>query len=114
MSKHILALALLTAAALASTPARVEDLPPLKSVNVDLPAGDQLFPGGAQADAINNNCLACHSADMVLNQPAFPKATWEATVHKMINAYKAPIEEADVAPIVAYLAKTKGEDTHRQ
>jgi hypothetical protein len=23
----------------------------------------------SQADAINNNCLACHSADMVLNQP---------------------------------------------
>ena len=114
MSKHIFALALLSAAALAPTPAWVQDLTALKSVNVDLPAGDQQFPGGTEADAINNNCLACHSADMVLNQPAFPRATWEATVHKMINAYKAPIDEADVAPIVAYLAKTKGEDTHRQ
>ncbi|WP_426438747.1 hypothetical protein [Bradyrhizobium genosp. P] len=67
-----------------------------------------MFPGGAAADAINNNCLACHSADMVLNQPALPKATWEAEVHKMISAYKAPVGEADVPAIVDYLASTKG------
>jgi cytochrome c553 len=99
---------LLTCALLSSTPAWVQDLPALKSVNVDLPAGDSQFPGGAEAEAANNNCLACHSADMVLNQAAFPKATWEAEVRKMINAYKAPIDEADVAPIVSYLAKIKG------
>jgi hypothetical protein len=44
----------------------------------------------------------------VLNQPPLPKATWEAEVRKMISAYKAPVDDADVAPIVAYLAKTKG------
>ena len=43
---------------------------------------------------------------MVLTQPAFPKPVWEAEVRKMINVYKAPIDEADVAAIVAYLAKT--------
>ena len=47
---------------------------------------------------------------MVLNQPALPKATWEAEVRKMINVYKAPIDEADVASIVAYLAKYKGQN----
>jgi len=45
---------------------------------------------------------------MVLNQPALPKATWEAEVRKMINTYRAPIDEADVAPIVDYLANTEG------
>jgi cytochrome c553 len=114
MSKHILVSALLTAAALAPTPAWVQDLTALKSVNVELPAGDQQFPGGSESDAINNNCLACHSADMVLNQPALPKATWEAEVHKMIDIYKAPIDNADVASIVAYLAKTKGMDSRGQ
>ena len=74
----------------------------------DLPPGDSMFPGGAAADAINNNCLACHSADMVLNQPALPKATWEAEVHKMIHVYKAPIDDADVPAIVDYLASMKG------
>jgi hypothetical protein len=41
---------------------------------------------------------------MVLNQPALPKATWEAEVNKMINAYKAPVAPADVGPIVDYLS----------
>ena len=98
----------MSAAVLAATPALVQELPPIKSTTVDLPAGDSMFPGGAAADAINNNCLACHSADMVLNQPALPKAAWEAEVHKMINVYRAPIDEADVPAIVGYLVSTKG------
>jgi hypothetical protein len=44
---------------------------------------------------------------MVLNQPALPKATWAAEVRKTINAYKAPIDEANVASIVAILRKPK-------
>jgi hypothetical protein len=47
---------------------------------------------------------------MVLNQPTLPRATWEVEVRKMINVYRAPIDEGDVASIVAYLVKTKGED----
>ena len=74
----------------------------LKSVSIDLPESDVMFPGPG-ADAINSNCLTCHSAGMVLKQPPLSKATWEAEVHKMINTYKAPIAEEDVAPIVEYL-----------
>lgn len=106
MRKQVLAIACLIPAALASAPAWTESTLAIKSTSVDLPAGDALFPGGAEADAINNNCLACHSTEMVLTQPAFPKPVWEAEVRKMINVYKAPIVEADVAAIVAYLAKT--------
>src|ERR1700756_2666546 len=108
MRAQILAIGCLSIGLVASTPALVQHLPAIKSPTVDPPAGDSLFPGGAKTDAINNNCLACHSADMVLNQPPLPKATWEAEVHKMINVYKAPVDDADVAPIVAYLVKTKG------
>jgi cytochrome c5 len=108
MRKQLLAIACLSAAVLAGTPALVQELPPIKSTTVVLPPGDNMFPGGAAADAINNNCLACHSADMVLNQPALPKAAWEAEVHKMINVYRAPIDEADVPAIVGYLVSTKG------
>ena len=110
MRKQIFAIGCLIAGLLASTPAWVEPLLALKSTTVDLPSGDSLFPGGTSADAINNNCLACHSADMVLNQPKLPKAAWEAEVKKMIQAYKAPIDEADVPALVDYLAKTKGTD----
>jgi cytochrome c553 len=107
MRKTIIAIACLAAGLLSATPAWVADKITIKSTTVDLPAGDSLFPGPG-ADAINNNCLACHSTDMVLNQPAFPRATWEAEVHKMITAYKAPVDEKDVGAIVDYLAKTKG------
>ena len=61
---------------------------------------------GPGADAINNNCLACHSADMMLDQPLLPRATWTAEVTKMRNVYKAPVSEADAALIVDYLAAT--------
>jgi mono/diheme cytochrome c family protein len=60
------------------------------------------------ADAVNNNCLACHSADHVLNQPSLPKEAWEDVVNKMISAYKAPITSKDAAEIVEYLTRTKG------
>lgn len=108
MHRHILAIGCLTIGLLAATPGWVEQAPTIESTKVALPAGDSLFPGGASADAINNNCLACHSADMVLNQPALPRASWDAEVHKMIKVYRAPIDEADVPAIVDYLARTKG------
>ena len=80
----------------------------LRSVTVTLPTSDRTFPGGAAADAVNNNCVACHSPGMVLNQPALSRAEWQAEVTKMRSVYKAPIDDGDVAGIVDYLAKTKG------
>ena len=80
----------------------------LKSVKIDLPDSDKMFPDGPGSDAINNNCLACHSAGMVLNQPALSKQAWAAEVNKMINNYKAPVAPEDVATIVDYLTSLKG------
>ena len=80
----------------------------LKPVKIDLPDSDRMFPDGPGADAINNNCLACHSAGMVLNQPALSKQAWTTEVHKMINNYKAPIAPEDVGAIVDYLTALKG------
>jgi hypothetical protein len=79
----------------------------LHSVDVDFPDSDRNFPGGAEADAINGNCLACHSAGMVLTQPLLSRAQWQAEVDKMRNTYKAPIDAADVPAIVDYLANLK-------
>ncbi len=79
----------------------------LKPVKVDLPDSDRMFIGPG-ADAINNNCLACHSAGMVLNQPDLSKQAWAAEVNKMINAYKAPVAPEDVGAIVDYLDRVKG------
>lgn len=106
----IVAIGGLFAALLTCTPAWVQPAPTITSTTVELPSGDALFPGGSGADAINNNCLACHSADMVLNQAALSKSAWESEVHKMIKVYRAPIDESDVPAIVDYLVKTKGKD----
>ncbi len=78
------------------------------SPNVVLPAGDLTFPGGKEAEAINGNCLSCHSAEMVLNQPVLTKAAWSAEVAKMIGVYKAPVAAGDVPAIVGYLVATRG------
>ena len=96
------------AVALASLGTQATDKLTLKSVNVDLPAGDRMFPDGPGASVADDNCLACHSAGMVLNQPVLPKAVWEAEVDKMRNVYKAPIDDKDVDAIVHYLISIKG------
>ncbi len=80
----------------------------LKSVSVELPTSDVAFPAAAGVDAATANCLACHSAGMVLTQPAMSNAAWQAEVEKMIHAFKAPVAERDVATIVDYLHEIKG------
>lgn len=80
----------------------------LHSVSIELPASDRMFPGGSAAEAINNNCLTCHSAGMVLNQPNLTQAGWQAEVDKMRSQYKAPVDEHDVPAIVAWLSSHKG------
>jgi cytochrome c5 len=98
----LLGVASMLAIAHAATPSE------LKPVKIDLPDSDKMFPDGRGSDAINNNCLACHSADMVLNQPALSKQAWATEVNKMINNYKAPIAPEDVGAIVNYLTALKG------
>jgi len=104
--KSLSAVILLSVASM-QLPERAASAFELKSVKIDLPDNDRMFPAGPGSDAINNNCLACHSADMVLNQPVLPKSVWQAEVTKMIRSYKAPVSEEDVAAIVDYLARTK-------
>ena len=79
----------------------------LKSLKLDIPTSDAMFPAGPGSDAINNNCLACHSADHVLNQPSLSRETWQEVVNKMIKAYKAPVSPDDAKAIVDYLVRTK-------
>jgi hypothetical protein len=109
MTRNLLPLALLAGIALSTFSGKADTGISLKSVSVvDLPTGDRMFPDGPGADAANNNCLACHSAGMVLNQPALSKAQWQAEVDKMRMTYKAPIDAADVSPIVDYLVSIQG------
>ena len=103
MLRKMLPAVLIMVAVLASRHAYADDKLILKSVNVDLPFGERMFPDAPGSDVVNNNCLACHSAGMVLTQPALSKEQWHAEVEKMRTAYKAPIDPKDVNAIVDYL-----------
>ena len=107
MLRQALPIALVAITALAPLGAHADDKLLLKSVSIDLPAGDRMFDGPG-SDAANNNCLACHSAGMILNQPAMSKAQWRVEVDKMRTAYKAPIAPKDVDTIVDYLVGIRG------
>jgi mono/diheme cytochrome c family protein len=101
--------------AMASLPvlAKKKAVEPAAPVAVTLPAGDDLYPGGEGASLADKNCLGCHSADMVLNQPALPDGTWLTEIKKMQSAYKAPIPDEDIAPLAAYLANQQGVNRSR-
>jgi cytochrome c553 len=107
MSRIILILALLSAVAAVPITGHAQSPLTLKSVSIDLPDRGTMFSGPG-SDVVNNNCLACHSAGMVLNQPALPAAAWQAEAEKMIHVFKAPVDEKDIPAIVAYLARIKG------
>lgn len=74
-----------------------------------LPSETIEFKPGPNLDVVKTNCLACHSADYIAIQPrgpAFKTDFWQAEVNKMIKAYGAQIDEADIGKIVGYLAAT--------
>jgi hypothetical protein len=108
MFRNLLPIAVLLGVATTPLVARAATPLELKNVKIDLPDSDKMFPAGPGSDAINNNCLACHSADMVLNQPAMSKQVWAAEVNKVVHNYKAPIAPENVGAIVDYLTALKG------
>jgi cytochrome c553 len=83
----------------------------LHSISVNFPGSDHTFPGGASADAINRDCLLCHSASMVLTQPSLSRSDWQAEVEKMRNVFKAPVPAEDVPAIVDYLGNLNNVST---
>ena len=106
--RDLLPLALIAGLAVSAIYCRAETKVSLKSVNVDLPTGDRMFPMGPGSEVTKDNCLLCHSAEMVLEQPALSKVAWEAEVNKMREAYKAPVDPKDVDAIVGYLVRING------
>jgi len=64
---------------------------------------------GAGLDKVQSNCSGCHSLDYVpMNSPFLNAAGWDAEVAKMINAFGAPIDQADAKIIADYLKKNYG------
>src|SRR3974390_1175646 len=60
-------------------------------------------------ETVEANCAACHSLDYIqMNSPFLDSAGWDAEVKKMINAFGAPIEQADALAITDYLTRNYG------
>jgi hypothetical protein len=108
MMARITWLVLALACPLPALPCAAGPIRDLKTLKLEVPIPDEMFPDGPGVDSINGNCLVCHSADHVMNQPSLTRKGWEEVVEKMIKAYKAPISGRDAAAIVDYLVRIKG------
>jgi sulfite dehydrogenase (cytochrome) subunit B len=78
-------------------------------VSYTLPEETAAFKPGPNLEVVQSNCTGCHSADYIKTQPEgekFKKDFWLAEVTKMKKTYGAPIDDADIGKIVAYLAAT--------
>jgi mono/diheme cytochrome c family protein len=74
-------------------------------VRVELPMSLTPFPAGEGAVIANSQCLICHSAGMVLRQPARTQEQWKETINKMRSAYGAPLPAEQVDALAAYLSR---------
>ncbi|MBA1437415.1 MAG: hypothetical protein FAF05_00255 [Epsilonproteobacteria bacterium] len=63
---------------------------------------------GKGFDAVQANCLMCHSFGYILNQGPQSKAFWAEKVQKMIKAFKAPIAKEDADIVIEYLFEHYG------
>ncbi len=77
-----------------------------RNTSVTLPQDPMILPEGPGKDDVATNCLACHSASMILTQPRLTRKEWESEVAKMAKAYRAPIDVIAVPHIVDYLMMT--------
>jgi cytochrome c5 len=89
----------LGAAALVATPATAR----VKIVAIQLPPQGTAFRTAPGVELVRHECLTCHSAEYVTQQPALSKAAWTAEVAKMRAAYGAPIPASETDDLVAYL-----------
>ncbi|PKP65220.1 MAG: sulfite:cytochrome C oxidoreductase subunit b precursor [Alphaproteobacteria bacterium HGW-Alphaproteobacteria-7] len=69
---------------------------------ITLPDDLTELPPGPGRQAVVENCTACHSPSTMLQQPQVPRAKWESIVGKMIETYKAPVDEKAIPDIVDY------------
>jgi hypothetical protein len=79
-----------------------------QTATIELPPGDDVLPDRLNAEAVDRNCLLCHSTETILNQPALSRDVWKAEIDKMRNDFNAQISpDADEA-ILAYLTAING------
>lgn len=81
---------------------------PVAAAPADLNSITTKLPEAPGYQSFQQNCMSCHSARYVQNQPGFPEKTWRAIVTKMQKNYGAPVPDSSVNEIVQYLVAIKG------
>jgi mono/diheme cytochrome c family protein len=77
-------------------------------LSVELPTSEARFPAGQGADIANAQCVLCHSAGMVLRQPALTQDQWKGEIEKMRSSYGAPVPADQVEALARYLQASVG------
>jgi hypothetical protein len=78
------------------------------AVRIALPPGDDILPDRRHAEAVDRNCLSCHSTETILNQPALSRDVWKAEIDKMRTVFGAQIDPEEDDGILAYLTTING------
>jgi hypothetical protein len=78
------------------------------TAHIELPPGDDILPDRRHAEAVDRNCLSCHSTETILNQPALSRDVWKTEIDKMRTAYGAQIDPEADDDILAYLTAING------
>ncbi len=77
-------------------------------VAITLPADTASFPATPAGELVTVNCTACHSVEMIRQQPPLTADKWAATVKKMRETYHAPVAPDDDKAIVDALMELQG------
>ncbi|MDQ7042422.1 MAG: sulfite:cytochrome C oxidoreductase subunit B [Sulfurimonas sp.] len=96
--KKILLLSIL---AFSSVFAQVEE-------DIEVPYISYEIKMGKGFDAVQSNCLMCHSFGYIINQGPQSKEFWAKKTDKMITHFKAPMVQEDIDTVVEYLFKHYG------
>ena len=63
---------------------------------------------GKGFEAVQANCLMCHSFGYIINQGRESRKFWRGKVDKMITHFKAPIDEKSAKIVTDYLFEHYG------
>lgn len=76
--------------------------------DVEVPYISYEIKMGKGFDAVQANCLMCHSFGYIINQGPQSRLFWKNKIKKMIVHFKAPITEGDQVTVLDYLYKHYG------
>lgn len=82
-----------------------------KPLKIELPADVPMLKDAPGREVLLTQCLLCHSLDYISSQPPMAAENWKKIVQKMQKTFGAPLPDAQVDAVVAYLATNYGPPT---